>query len=136
MFGSFVGGSIVVYFVFFYRWNEGKENVFSDFYRAQLRVKEMLFGLSLEESEDLHHPQEGRVVVKSVRDAQYIPHELRKNVESELALNRPSDKHWLEAERIRQDQEERLLRELDEHRDFAREVMADTPKKTKKWWFF
>ena len=39
-FGTFIIGSVIVYGVFFHRWNDGRENVFSDFYRAQLKLKE------------------------------------------------------------------------------------------------
>lgn len=139
MFASFIGGAVIVYFTFFYRWNDGKENIFSDFYRARLRAKEAVFGgLLSQEYDDLYHPQQNKVVVKKVRDAEYIPPAMRKNVESELVMNKPSDSHYLEAERIRQDQEEAMLRELDEHKRFAREMMAGeaSANAPKRWWPF
>lgn len=139
-FASLLGGSIIVYFSFFYRWNDGKENVFSDFYRARLQLKERIFGgLSQQEYDDLHHPQQNKVIIKKVRDAEYIPDDMRRNVESDLAMNKPSDRHFLEAERIRQDQEEMMLRELNEHRKYAMEMLGteDQPQKsTKRWWIF
>lgn len=99
----------------------------------------MVFGgLLSQEYDDLYHPQQNKVVVKKVRDAEYIPPAMRKNVESELVMNKPSDRHYLEAERIRQDQEEAMLRELDEHKRFAREMMAGeaTAGARKRWWPF
>ncbi|CAK7900525.1 hypothetical protein CAAN1_23S01640 [[Candida] anglica] len=140
-FGTFLGGSIVVYFSFFYRWNDGKENVFSDFYRARLSIKERIFGLDEQEYDDLYHPRESRVIIKKVRDAEYIPEDMRKYKESDMAMHKPSDRHFLEAERIKQDQEEQMLRELDEHRKFALEMLGEDDQQQikttkKKWWIF
>lgn len=132
-FGTFLGGSLVFYFAFFHRWNDGKENVMSDFYRARLAFQEKFFGLSDEEYEDLYHPKGSGIVVKNVRDADYIPENLRRTREGEYALNRPSQRHVLEAQRIQQEQEEKMLRELDEHKQFASELMAE--QKDRKKWF-
>lgn len=132
-FGSFLGGSIVVYFAFFHRWNDGRENVMSDFYRARLSVKEKLLGLNDQEYDDLYHPKGANIVVKNVRDSDYIPEGMRKTVEGEYALNRPSERHVLEAQRIQQKQEEQLLREMDEHKKFALSFMdEETPAETEK----
>ncbi|KAI3402973.1 hypothetical protein KGF56_004226 [Candida oxycetoniae] len=108
-FGTFLGGSIVIYFVFFYRWNEGRENVFTGFYRSQLWLKEKLFGLTKEQYDDLHFPHQSHTMVKGVKDALYIPEDMRKTQEGQFALNRPSERHILEAERIQQEREEELL---------------------------
>lgn len=138
-FGTFLTGSIVVYFTFFYRWNSGKENVMSEFYRYRLKIKENLTGLTDQEYDDLYHPLLANIVVKNVRDAEYIPEDLRKTREGEFALNRPSERHVLEAQRQKQQQEEEMLRELDQHRKYAQELMGEMEtegKKKKKWWLF
>lgn len=132
-FGTLIGGSVIFYFTFFYRWNEGRDNVFSDFYRSQLWLKErILGGLSEQEYDDLHFPKLGYTVLHSVKDAQYIPDDLRKTQEGEFVLNRPSERHLLEAERIQQEKEEQMLRELDMHRKYAKELDNEA-KKSKKW---
>lgn len=136
-FGSFIGGTIIVYFTFFYRWNDGQENVTSDFYRTQLTLKERWFGLSDLEYNDLYHPKQSVRTVKNVRDTDYVPEPMRKTSETEYALNRPSERHMLEANRIQQEQEERMLRDLDAHRQFANEMVGDEvpagSQKRKKW---
>lgn len=136
-FGTFLTGSIIVYFSFFYRWNDGKENVMSDFYRYRLRAKEMLVGLSETEYDDLYHPKKNNHIIKNVRDADYIPTDIRLTKEGDFALNRPAERHVLEAQRRQQDQEEQILRELDTHRQYAKEFMLDEQEQPKKrWWFF
>lgn len=134
-FGTFLTGSIIVYFAFFYRWNDGRENVMSDFYRFRLLLKEKVFGLSDTEYDDLHHPKGHGISIKNVPDAQYIPEDIRKTKEGGFALNRPSERHVLEAQRIQQEHEEAMLRELDKHRKYAEEIMGEEKKK-KKWWIF
>lgn len=134
-FGTFLTSSIVVYFAFFYRWNDGRENVMSDFYRYRLQIKERVVGLSESEYDDLYHPRGANLVLKNVRDAEYIPGDMRKTKEGDFALNRPSEKHVLEAQRIQQQQEEAMLRELDAHRQFAKEFMTEKQPR-KRWWFF
>lgn len=136
-FGTFLTCSIVVYFTFFYRWNDGRENVMSEFYRKRLEIKERIVGLSEREYDDLYHPKKANIVLKNVRDADYIPPDLRKTKEGDFALNRPSEKHVLEAQRIQQQQEEAMLMELDKHRKFASEFMEEPKEKPKKrWWIF
>lgn len=136
-FGTFLTGSILVYFSFFYRWNDGRENVMSEFYRMRLRVKEKYFGLSDLEYEDLHHPKDPNIAIRNVRDTDYIPEDIRRTKEGEFALNRPSERHMLEALRLQQEQEERLLRELDMHREYAKEFVREgEPEKKKRFWLF
>ncbi|CUM66373.1 uncharacterized protein PRCAT00004037001 [Priceomyces carsonii] len=142
-FGMFLGGSIVFYCVFFYRWNDGYETVLSDFYRTRLRLKEKIMPLTEEEYNDLHHPKGVNVVIKNVRDSEYIPETLRRTTEGEYALNRPSERHMLEAQRIQQAQEEQILREMDQHRKYAKDLMNEVGndsapttaenQKRKKW---
>lgn len=136
-FGSFLTGSIVVYFAFFYKWNDGHENVLSDFYRYRLLIKEKLVGLSETEYDDLYYPKKANIHLRNVRDAEYIPESMRLTKEGDFALNRPSEKHVLEAQRLQQEQEEELLRQLDKHRDYAQKFIGDkTVKLRSKWWWF
>lgn len=112
-FGTFITGTIIVYGMFFYRWNDGYENVTSDFYRARLTWKQKLMGsgsLTDQEYSDLYHPKGSNMVIKNVRDTDYIPEHMRKTREGDLALNRPAERHVLEAQRIQQQQEEDMLR--------------------------
>lgn len=145
-FGTFITGLVIIYFAFFHRWNDGRENVMSDFYRARLKLKEKWFGLSDQEYNDLHHPKDSNVTIKNVRDADYIPEELRKTHEGQFALNRPSERHVLEANRIQQEQEEAMLREMEMHKNYAKELQKEMEEfdkndssqgsKKKKWWIF
>ncbi|CAH6720167.1 hypothetical protein CLIB1444_03S05908 [[Candida] jaroonii] len=112
-FGTFITGSLVVYGMFFYRWNDGYENVTSDLYRFRISVKERFFKLTDEEYMDLHHPKGVDFKLQSVRDVEYIPDEMKKTKESNLALSKPAEKHVLEAQRIQQQQEEDMLRSMD-----------------------
>lgn len=139
-FGSFIAGTMVVYFAFFYRWNDGRENVMSDFYRSRLRLKEQFGSLTDREYEDLYHPKGANVAIRNVRDTDYIPEDIRKTSEGQYALNRPSERHVLEAQRIQQQQEEDMLKELYEGKKLAMELLGDEPiddsaKKQRKKWF-
>lgn len=137
MFGTFLTFSIIGYFTFFYRWQDGNETVMSEFYRKRLSLKEKLFGLSDQEYEDLYHPKGAEHTLKSVRDVEFVHQNAR---ESEYALARPSERHVLEAQRWQQEEEEKTLRALDEHREFAKQFMDEevtAPTKGKKrFWFF
>lgn len=137
-FGTFLTGSIIFYFTFFYRWNDGRENVMSEFYRYRLLLKEKLVGLTDQEFDDLYHPKSANIVLKNVRDTDYIPEDIRRTKEGEFALNRPSERHVLEAQRLQQQREEEMLRELDTHRQYAKSLMSEMEgeKKKKKWYFF
>ncbi|EGW32615.1 uncharacterized protein SPAPADRAFT_138295 [Spathaspora passalidarum NRRL Y-27907] len=126
-FGLFITVSAFTYAAFFYRWNGGSENVFSEFYRSRLRLKEKYVGLNEEEHDDLYHQKDSGVRIKGVKDSQYIPDSLRKTPENDLVLSRPSEKHILEAERIQQQEEERMLKELDYHEKYLQEYMQKNP---------
>lgn len=137
-FGTFVTGTILVYFTFFHRWNDGQENVLSDFFRFRLSMKEKLTGLTDQEYDDLYHPRRQQKAIRSVRDAEYIPESLRKTKEGDFALNRPAEKHVLLALRIQQEQEEAMLREFELHKQFAKDFVTTDggePQK-RRWWFW
>ncbi|EGV61640.1 hypothetical protein PSN45_000320 [Yamadazyma tenuis] len=125
-FGTFLTSTLVIYGLFFYRWNDGYENVTSDFYRARLRLKETMLRLTDEEYNDLYYPKGSNIVVKKVRDTDYIPEDIRRTKEGSMALNRPAERHVLEAQRIQQQREEAKLRE----------DSAVVEKKKSKWWIF
>lgn len=110
----------------------------SEFYRYRLQIKEKVVGLSDQEYDDLHHPKSANIVVKNVRDTDYIPEDIRRTKEGEFALNRPSERHVLEAQRLQQQREEAMLRELDTHRQYAKELMSEMKpeEKKRKWLFF
>lgn len=137
--GNFIIGSLIMYLLFFHRWNEGNENVTTPFYRAQLRIKERVVGLSSGEYDDLYHPKQNPKVIRNVKDTDYVPEPLRKTVETEYALNRPSERHMLEARRIQQEKEEKMLRDMDKHRQFAaelkQELALETVSDKRKKWF-
>ncbi|KAK9471220.1 uncharacterized protein V1510DRAFT_397599 [Dipodascopsis tothii] len=100
---------IVSYAVFFYRWNEGYDNVFSDAYRYQLRLKEKYLGpLSSQEVADLRPRPRGY----AVREVDLPQGPDQTFTESEWAMERPRRSHIMEAERIRQAREEQHLRGL------------------------
>ena len=142
-FGTLVGGSIFIYFMFFHRWNEGHETIVSDLYRARLRLKERFFDLNDIEYQDLHHPKGANIVLRNVPDAQYIPDHMRKTVEGDYALNRPAARHVLEADRLQQEKEENLLRDLDNQKHFLKNSVPErddsyqeNKESNKKSWFF
>lgn len=113
--------------IFFYRWNDGYDNVFSEPYRWQLRMRQRLFGnLSEQQVEDLKGKQRG-MQKKSIDHANSTkPRDLP---EADIALERPERSHVIEAERIRQEREEAILRavEIAEHK-------IRTQSKSSKWW--
>lgn len=109
-------GCGLVYIVFFHRWNDGYDNIFSPFYRFQLKTKWAITGkISKEEYEDLFPKQKGYVSngygllagskTKSVE-------EMEKH-ESKFALERPTEDQIMRAERQMQEQEEALLKAMD-----------------------
>ncbi|CAI5757219.1 unnamed protein product [Candida verbasci] len=138
-FSTLLTSGLVIYFTFFYRWNDGKENVFSDFRRFQLKLKEKIKGgLNEQDYDDLYHPKSAGIVLKNVKDSQYISEDIRRNKEHEdLILNRPSERHILEAERIKQEQEEKMLRDLDLYKQYGNELRDELDNndisKKKKW---
>lgn len=119
--------------VFFYRWNDGYENVFSVPYRLQLKVRESLFdNLTEQQREDLYNPKQrgmsrsgGMVSSSSSSDSGLKDSSSRltkkdeislitgNNEDEKITLQRPQRMHYIEAERIRQEREEAILRAVD-----------------------
>ncbi|KAK9327338.1 hypothetical protein V1520DRAFT_349128 [Lipomyces starkeyi] len=102
-------GSIIVYGTFFYRWNNGYDNIFSGPYRFQLRVKKYLLGRLTEREEMDLHPR-ARIKLERVIDPTHGDPDLP---DTQWALERPRRIHTLEAERAIQELEERSLRSMD-----------------------
>ncbi|KAH3672697.1 hypothetical protein WICMUC_004103 [Wickerhamomyces mucosus] len=105
-------GAIIVYSLFIHRWNDGYENVFSNFYRAKLRLKYILLGnLSDQETEDLANTKfEKNSKLLNVQPDSF---DIKDHENIEFALERPQRKHMISAQRIMQEREERLMRALD-----------------------
>ncbi|CAM9010244.1 unnamed protein product [Wickerhamomyces anomalus] len=106
-----------VYAVFFYRWNEGFDNVFSQFYRLRLRAKYILNGeLSKQELEDLVPKQRGYskrpLSFVSESEEGYVRPE-PKEIDPKFLMERPDERHLMEAQKILQEREERLMRAID-----------------------
>lgn len=107
----FLTSTVAVIGVFFYRWNDGYDNVFSRPYRIQLAIRDKLFGnLSEEQKEDLQTKSRGVVRMHSQNSSAPTPYDSKYE---DLALERPMRNHMLEVERIRQEREEALLRAVD-----------------------
>lgn len=101
---------VMVYSIFFHRWNDGYDNVFSDFYRFQLRCKWFFTGtLSKQDYDDLTPKQKGlnSAMVNETYDPDF---EAR---ETKFALQRPSRQHMIMAEKLAQQREEKYLRAVD-----------------------
>lgn len=119
-YASFIlGTSLVVFGVFFYRWNDGYDHVFSGPYKWQLQMREKLFGnLSEQQKEDLEGRQRGFTrTAKPQDEGRYMP----PRQEDERTMQRPMRSHVVEAERIRQEREEAILRAV----DIAEEQLAN-----------
>ncbi|KAK9457744.1 hypothetical protein V1511DRAFT_494472 [Dipodascopsis uninucleata] len=102
----FLCSAIIIYGTFFYRWNEGYDNVFSGPYRLQLRIRKFLTGnLTKQQEEDLLSKKRSpndRIIDSSVATNKDFR-------ESEWAVERPRRTHKLEAERALQERDEHLL---------------------------
>lgn len=109
---SFVlGTSLVVFGVFFYRWNDGYENVFSGPYRWQLKVRQKLLGnLTDQQEEDLVSKHRGMTRRSATNDDAAFIEPTREDTHS---MQRPQRMHYIEAERIKQEREEAILRAVD-----------------------
>lgn len=101
--------SVLIYSLFFHRWNDGYDHIFSDFYRFQLKVKWFITGsLSKQEYDDLTPKQKG-LETAMVNELNL---DLSEN-ENKFALQRPSREHIVMAEKIAQEREEKYLKAVD-----------------------
>lgn len=118
----FLGSGLVLFGVFFYRWNDGYENVFSGTYRFQLRMREKLFGnLSDQQKEDLVPKQRGMGRRSATNNETTFIEPAHEDAHS---MQRPQRMHYIEAERIKQEREEAILRAVDIAKEQLREQSA------------
>lgn len=112
---------------FFYRWNDGKDNVFSAAYKLQLRFRDALFGnLSNTQKSDLDGRQHETTPTANTSSTRVdLPPE---NVH--MYMERPKRHHIIESEKIRQERDEAILRAV----DIAEAQLSK--EKTKKSWKF
>jgi hypothetical protein len=107
----FMTSSVLIVGIFFYRWNDGYDNIFSKPYRMQLSLRDKLFGnLSDQQKEDLDNKARGIVKIHSQSAPTPVAYESKYE---DLALERPMRNHLLEVERQRQEREEAILRAVD-----------------------
>ncbi|ANB13176.1 Gastric triacylglycerol lipase [Sugiyamaella lignohabitans] len=116
-----LSSSVIILGVFFYRWNDGYDNVFSTPYRFQLRMRDKIFGnLTEQQKEDLRGKQRGLVSTGSE-----TPVLMPSGGDDSIAMQRPQRSHIIEAERIRQEREEAILRAV----DIAKAALKEEPAK-------
>ncbi|CDR46444.1 CYFA0S23e01068g1_1 [Cyberlindnera fabianii] len=97
-------GGILIYGVFFHRWNDGQENIFSWAYRLRLQAQYLLTdALSPQQKEDLEFVKLPSSIRLGTGDGPET------TVNEEFGLERPQRKHILEVERRKQIEEEELL---------------------------
>lgn len=105
---------LIVGGVFFYRWNDGYDNIFSGPYRFQLRLRDRLFGnLTERQKEDLKPKQRGMVRTTADSSSAVAASQYTSPQNENIAMERPNRGHMIEAERIRQEREEAILRAVD-----------------------
>ncbi|GME72741.1 unnamed protein product [Ambrosiozyma monospora] len=110
---------VVIFGVFFYKWND-HENIFAPFRRFQLKAKELLFGeLNIDDFNDLYnYKKDLPIPQKPLPSIMY-----EKNVEEHLVgedtkndefiKDRFGNKHVVQAEHVKQKEEEGMLRAMD-----------------------
>lgn len=126
----FLTSTVVLLGVFFYRWNDGYDNIFSKPYRIQLAIRDKLFGnLSEQQKEDMESKSRGIVKIHSQETPISVPYQGKYE---DLALERPMRNHLLEVERLRQEREEAILRAVDIAEAELAKSKTDTSTK-KKW---
>ncbi|KAK9481245.1 hypothetical protein V1514DRAFT_323342 [Lipomyces japonicus] len=145
--GSFINGihyasvllcsSLVIYGTFFYRWNEGFDNVFSGPYRFQLRVKRMFFGqLSQQETQDLKPNPRGQVQ-RQIDSGAILSKDFQ---ESDWAAERARRGHRVDVDKAIQEHEEQLLRQRQTDPSASATVVVTNDKvensKAKNWYQF
>lgn len=107
----FLGTGLVIFGVFFYRWNDGYENVFSSTYRWQLQIRDSLFGnLTEQQKDDLVSKYRGMSRKSASNDEAVF---IEPSREDSHSMQRPQRMHYIEAERIKQEREEAILRAVD-----------------------
>lgn len=131
-FGKSMTFIVLIGSVFFYRWNDGYDNVFSKPYRLQLRLRQKLFGnLSPQQQQDLEGKQRGMI---RRLPAQSQVQTLTTELDASTALDRPQRSHVIEAERRLQESQEALLRAVQIAEREMSERNANNHKRNWRWW--
>ncbi|ODV59030.1 uncharacterized protein ASCRUDRAFT_9782 [Ascoidea rubescens DSM 1968] len=115
---NFLTYGVVIYAVFFQRWNDGYDNVFSDFYRFRLRCQLYLRGsLTKQQYEDL-------IPKKKPFNLQKIDSKPVEDIdnETEYHLQRPSKDQLIIAQKELQEREEKYLKAL----DIAEQIVSES----------
>lgn len=136
--GKVLTVAVLGYGVFYMKWDNGYENVFSPFYRARIRLKGFLTGsLSEQEQQDLIIKERGYTKLASQGHSPVMPGANPGHVTPEVAdlvYERPQQRHMVAAEKKLLAREEAILRAV----DIAEAEMAkkSTGKSTDKkgWW--
>lgn len=111
---ALMGTSLIFFGVFFYRWNDGYDHVFSAPYKLQLSLRDKWFGnLTERQKEDLEGRQRGFNKPAKTHATEELYMAPKPETETEATLQRPMRSHVIEAERIRQEREEAILRAVD-----------------------
>ncbi|CDK28801.1 unnamed protein product [Kuraishia capsulata CBS 1993] len=129
--------AVGIYGVFFAKWNE-YDNVFAPFRRAQLQFRYFLTGtLTKEEMADLY-PRQKKLPSRPLSNEAFYDQERRgakSNYDNEeFILDRPALIHEVEAERVKQMEEERLLRAVDLAEQQVSLKQAKLGEESKHWW--
>lgn len=129
LFGKTMTFVVLIGSVFFYRWNDGYDNVFSEPYRLQLRLRQKLFGnLSPQQQEDMERKQRGMIRRLPAQSQVQPPNA---ELDASTALERPQRSHVIEAERRLQESQEAVLKAV----QIAERELAerDLSSKTTRW---
>jgi hypothetical protein len=132
--GKVLTVSVLGYGVFFMKWDNGYENVFSPFYRARIRLKGFLTGsLTEQEQQDLIVKERGYTKLASQGHNPVMPGGNPGHVTKEVAdlvYERPQQRHMVAAEKKLLAREEAILRAV----DIAEAEMAKKNTEKKGWW--
>jgi len=118
---KFMVFGVIAYSMFFYRWNDGFDHIWSDLYRTRLKIKYFINGeLTKQEFEDLNSKQRGYIKSRSMgtdmpelEDSKIRNDKKRTDVDSKYVMETPNPKHLKEAERILQERDEKIMRAID-----------------------
>ncbi len=134
IFGTILTTTVVTYCVFFKRWDDGYDNIFSPFYRWRLRMKETMGGVLTDQQREDLIPKDRPTSVKLVDNPQLSDSGMN---EGDYALERPARKHIMEAEGITQQREVEMLKSLDiaQAQGVATAPAVTREEKKRKKWF-
>ncbi|GMM36766.1 hypothetical protein DASC09_040910 [Saccharomycopsis crataegensis] len=137
-----------IYIVFFHRWNDGYDSMFSKTYRFQLHMKWLIKGtLTKQEFEDLHPKQRGYAGAVGHGGTQFNKSNEGEH-ETNFALQRPTNDQQVAAEKQMQEREENYWKAIDMAEKILKEKepgqekvqsldtsSSESDKGKKKWWW-